>query len=298
MNNLLQLKGQFQTKAAGRPGSPQLPKNGEVTAKHLLDLRQQLVEIKEYWQNKQIPFDLLISVYYKKVTAKSNRIRRLLGRGSSGASNFIVGSRFEGDLGNTHHVITYCVSESIVDDSIDVLDGCAAIVDKYGGSIDYEMLEQIKKTSKNKWIYKLPKSSFFQVIRDAYFAERFGIRAQQEAIDGWVVVNIYDTGYDDVYNFLKDLGLRLTPDQVLGSALRLSPEQYSVLIGKYPFLVSMAISDISKLTPEEFDEAGINPLDIPKAGNEPIIGVIDTPFDENVYFYDWVESINRIPPEI
>lgn len=66
MNNLLQLKGQFHTKGAGRPGSPQLPKNGEVSAKHLLDLRQQLVEIKDYWRKKQIPFNPLISVYYKK----------------------------------------------------------------------------------------------------------------------------------------------------------------------------------------------------------------------------------------
>ncbi len=298
MNNLLQLKGQFQTKGARRPGLPQLPKNGEVTAQHLLDLRQQLMEIKEYWQKKQIPFNPLISVYYKKITAKSNRIRRLLGGGSSKASNFIVGACFEGNYQNTHHVITYCVSETTVDESINVLDSCAAIVEQHGGTINYEILEKIKKTSKNKWIYKLPKSSFFQVIRDAYFAERFGIRAQQEAVDGWVVVNLYDTGYSDVRDFLDGLGLRVTPDQVLGSALRLSPEQYSVLIGKYPFLVSMAISDISELTPEEFDEAGINPLDIPKAGNEPIIGVIDTPFDENVYFSDWVESINLIPPEI
>lgn len=298
MNNLLELKGQFKTKGARRPGLPQLPKNGRVTAKHLLDLRQQLMEIKDYWHKKQIPFNPLISVYYTKVTAKSNRIRRLLGGGSSRASNFIVGSRFEGDLDNTHHVITYCVSDSMIDDSIDVLDSCIAIVDTYGGSIDYEMFEQLKKTPNNKWTHKPPKSCFLQVIRDAYFADRFGIRTQQETIDGWVVVNIYDTGFRNIRDFLNDLGLRVTPDQVLGSALRLSPEQYSVLIRKYPFLVSMAISDISKLTPEKFDDAGINPLYIPKAGNEPIIGVIDTPFDENAYFSDWVEPINLIPPEI
>ena len=298
MNNLLQLKGQFQTKGARRPGLPQLPKNGEVTAKHLLDLRQQLVEIKDYWQKKQIPFDPLISVYYKKITAKSNRIRRLLGGGSSGATNFIVGARFEGDYQNTHHVITYCVSESIVDDSIDILDSCVALAQQYGGVINCEIMHQLQQIPTKKWSYKPPKSIFSQVIRDAYFAERFGIRAQQEAVDGWAVVNIYDTGFSNVRDFLNDLGLRITPDQVLGSALRLSPEQYSVLIGKYPFLVSMAISDISELTPEEFDEAGINPLNIPKPGNEPIIGVIDTPFDDNAYFSDWVESINLIPSEI
>lgn len=298
MNNLLQLKGQFQTKGARRPGLPQLPKNGDVSADHLLDLRQQLMEIKDYWQKKQIPFNPLISVYYKKITAKSNRIRRLLGGGSSKASNFIVGACFEGNYQNTHHVITYCVSETTVDDSIEMLDNCAAIVGQHGGTINYEILEQLKKTPSNQWSYEPSKNSFLQVIRDAYFAERFSIRAQQEAVDGWVVVNLYDTGYSDVRDFLDGLGLRVTPDQVLGSALRLSPEQYSVLIGKYPFLVSMAISDISKLTPEEFSGAGINPLDIPKPGHEPIIGVIDTPFDENAYFSDWVESINLIPSEI
>ena len=298
MNNLLELKGQFHTRGAHSPGAPELPKKAEVDVTHLLTLRQQLIDIQNYWQNEQIPFNPLISVYYKTVTAKSNRIRRLLGGSGAKASDCIVGACFEGKDKNTHHVITHCVDKHTLDESIEILEKCAAILkDSYDGTMDYEKLQRFNATGFKRAV-NLSKTAFSQVIRDAYFADHFDIRTQQDIIEGWAVVNVYDTGYGDLRGFLHKLGVTIMPDQILDNSIRLSPEQYSLLRDKYPFLVSMAISDISKLTPEDFTYEHEDPLNIPNPGNEPIVGVIDTPFDENAYFSDWVESKNLIPPEI
>ena len=60
----------------------------------------------------------------------------------------------------------------------------------------------------------------------------------------------------------------------------------------------MAVSDLSEISKDDFDfiEDGLITIDSPK--NEPIIGVIDTLFDKNVYFSEWVEYTNMLSSEI
>lgn len=298
MNDLLQLKGQFFTKGARAPGKPELPKGASITTAHLGDLKRQLEAIQTYWAENQIPFPPLVSVHYTRVIAKSNRIRRLLGGGGAKASEFIVGSRFAGTRESTHHVITYCVSGDIVADSLEILGKCAGVVEKYfGGEITCEQLKQFNTTGLKVDI-GLAKTVFAQVIRDANYVQRFDILTQSEQIDDWVVVEIYNTGYRDVRDFLNSLGFLVMPNQVLGNAVRLDTEQYAQLVSKYPFLVSMAISDVSRLTSEEFGFVVAKPRVLPEPGSQPIVGVIDSPFDRGAYFSQWVESHELISPEI
>ena len=66
---------------------------------------------------------------------------------------------------------------------------------------------------------------------------------------------------------------------------------YDILESQIPYLISMISSDFSQITREQ---AGLRPLleniYIPRPSNEPTIGVIDTLFDENAYFHEWVDS--------
>ena len=298
MNELLQLKGQFQYGKSNPPGPPRLPKGQEVTSRHLRELADNLRDIKAYWTEHAVPFNPLVTVVYGTVVAKSNRIRRILGGASGRASDFIVGARFEGEGAKAHHEITHCVPMAAVDESIAVLDSCASIVDgQYGGAIDDAGLERVN-VGGLKGRTGLTKSAFAQTIRDSFYAKRLYISSAPEAIDDWAVVSIYDTGYEDLRSFLADLGLQLMPDQVLGSAVRLDAAEYAKLAARYPFLVSMAVSDISTLTPDDFSIARNKTASIPAPGGEPIIGVLDTPFDDRVYFADWVEACDLIPSEI
>ena len=52
MNNLLQLKGQFQKRSnIGRGGHINLPKGQKLSAVHLVELIQQLKNVYRYWEN-------------------------------------------------------------------------------------------------------------------------------------------------------------------------------------------------------------------------------------------------------
>ena len=136
MNNLLELKGQLQHAKAKKPGAPELPRGQSVTAEKLRSLVGDLVRIRDYWKAQGVSFGPLISAHYRTVVAKSNRIRRILGNDGNASKN-IVGARFEGDSGDTHHVITYCVSATTLDESVDVLVVCADVLDRhFSGKID------------------------------------------------------------------------------------------------------------------------------------------------------------------
>lgn len=298
MNDLLQLKGQFQYGRANPPGAPELPRGQKVTSKHLRELASNLREIKRYWLENAVPFDPLVTVVYGTVVAKSNRIRRILGGASGKASDSIVGARFEGQGNETHHEITHCVPVDVIDESIVLLDTCASIVDRcHGGTIDDAGLKRVNADGL-KGRTNFTKRAFSQTIRDAHYAKRFYISSTPEQVDDWTVVSVYDTGYKDVRSFLADLGLVLGPDQVLGDAVRLDPEEYAGLVARYPFLISMAVSDISTLTPDDFGMETEETASIPEPGNEPVIGVLDTPFDDRVYFKDWVEAYDLTSPDI
>ena len=60
----------------------------------------------------------------------------------------------------------------------------------------------------------------------------------------------------------------------------------------------MAVSDISKLELEEVNEFKKITHKIPAPTNEPTIGVIDTMFDNRVYFSKWVDFKNMLDPNI
>lgn len=297
MNDLLELKGQFQHGKAQQPGPPELPRGQHVDAEKLRSLASDLARIRDYWKKQDVSFNPLVSAHYRTVVAKSNRIRRILGNAGN-ASQHIVGARFEGDGSDTHHVITYCVSAETLEESIVALDACADVVDKsFGGSIDDSGLKLVNAGGLRRGS-GITKSAFAQTIRDAYYVVRFDIQTTTREINDWAVISIYDVGYRDVRTFLADLGLPLTPDRVLGNAVRLNAGEYASLVSRYPYLVSMAVSDFSLLDAEDFSIESSETAIIPLPGDEPIVGVIDTPFDNRVYFADWVEDHDLIPEDV
>ena len=222
MNDLLQLKGQFQHNRAPQPGPVELPSDGKVTSDKLRSLANDLYVMKSYWSARSVPFNPLISVYYKTVVAKSNRIRRLLS-GTKSAASSVVGAKFEGEERSPRHIITHCVDMETIDRTIELLERCAEILDSdYDGSMDRDKLKDFNKKGLRRSIKGLTKTAFAQCMRDACYVNRFGVEDKPEAIDDVAVVTLYDTGYaDDVIGFMHDLGFTVTSDRVLGNAVRL-----------------------------------------------------------------------------
>ena len=78
MNNILQLKGQFQKRENSGGGGPiNLPKGKIVSAAHLRELIQQLKSVYRYWENRPEIGGTLVSAYYYHIVAKSNRLKTL-----------------------------------------------------------------------------------------------------------------------------------------------------------------------------------------------------------------------------
>lgn len=76
-NNILELRGNPFTQASKSVygGGIYMNSHVVVTVEYLENLKSQLSKIKEFWKKEPKFFNgILISVYYNKIVAKSNRI--------------------------------------------------------------------------------------------------------------------------------------------------------------------------------------------------------------------------------
>ena len=295
MNNILQLKGQFQKRENTGGGGPiNLPKGKMVSTAHLRELIQQLKSVYRYWENRSEIGGTLVSAYYYHIVAKSNRLKTLLGEGSKSPNESVRGVRFiQGDDEIKKHVFTHFVSRQILQDTIEKLELALKIVERdYGDRISHDDIEAI-----NKGRYKDKKPArtvFVKIIVDAYYLEQFGVDQEYEKreITNDSIITIYKTGVDTI-SLLSKFGIDMINAEMLNdTTLRLTPDEIKILQDKAPYLIAMDVVDFSKISfdePDYLKEEQEKILSIPKPGNEPVIGVIDTQFDELVYFHEWVD---------
>ena len=137
MNNILQLRGQFQKrKNVNGFGPTNLPKGSKITAEHVGNMKQQLKQLEDYWKNEMTIGGVLISVHYKCIVAKSNRLQILLGEKNSHPNMSIRGAKFvdENNAKNEKvkkHVFTYFISFEALRKSIQYLEKCELVLNKY-----------------------------------------------------------------------------------------------------------------------------------------------------------------------
>lgn len=299
MNSLLQLKGNFEQASSNlKPGSPNLPAGKTVEVIHLEKLRNHLKELRRFWSKESLFSGALISGYYNKVAAKSNRMKGLLSKGSITANSSIVGARFT-NAESPKHIITHYVALEIIDESIDRLNECIEILnEKFNGRISDDIIKKINKKQIMFTSSKIAKTNFLKVIVDAFYIEKFDVLVDDIELKDESIVTIYKTDVKAT-KVMEKLGISLQFARVMDdTTILLRPDELGILKQKAPYLISMAVSDIAELTKDDFNFCNDTAITIPSPNNEPIIGVIDTMFDENVYFSEWVEFKNMLPEEI
>ena len=299
MNDLLQLKGKFEQKKAQKPRVVyNIPKGTEVNSNHLRDIYNDLKKVLEYWQEDKISKKALVSIKYNCVVAKSNRAKKIL-MPTSNKEDVIVGAKFVGE-NQKKHVITHCVQISVIEKSIELVMKSIAILDsEYKGHITKEDIDLINK-HKDDWKYteEIARTSFTGVITDAFYIESIFVDLEKPNFEDNIIVTIYDTG-QKTQELLDKMDIRYRPENILDdTTIFLNKEEYGLLKEKAPYLISMGVSDLSEISIEDFDFDTENIMTIPSPTNEPIVGVIDTLFDDSVYFSEWVEYENRLPKEI
>lgn len=303
-NAILELKGPYKHKGAMPPGPPSLPKGKKVNASHLENLRVNLLSCKEYWENQRLDINYLLSARYISTVAKSNRCKRLLAENSDDASDSIVGARFEQipeSAGkNPRHIITYCVTPKTLNKTIKELSICIDILKSRfpNATITSDRLSELDKAEFDSFGAPISKTAFAQIIRDSYYLVDFYYTDtfdKEYTTDAFVTV--YDTGNDTIA-LLRRIIPELDDSQVFENCVRLYPDQYERMRREAPFLIAMstlnfADCDLRELWGEDsykdYTSRLPQPPHIPGPNSEPVIGVIDTLFNENVYFSEWVD---------
>lgn len=300
MNKILELKGKFKhSKNTSGFGPINLPKGAQenpITLNHLQKLVNQLNSIYNYWSKNTLIKGALTTVYYREIVAKSNRLGRLLREQGVLVNENIRGAKYNED--STKHIFTYFNSLTSIQMSIEELQIAIHIVEQsFGDKITQIDLENINE--KNIDFSILSKTNFSQIIKDAYFVEDFTINMFNEEIEATSIISIYKTNIDTKL-LLRTLGINLIDEKMLDeTTIRLTPDEFGILQEKAPYLVAMTTVDLSKLVKEDIEKVEeLNQVAIPSPTNEPTIGVIDTLFDERVYFNEWVNYTDMVSNDI
>lgn len=301
MNSILELKGKRFEQESRRGGGGGASMNSKVivTTTHINNLINQLKDIQIFWGNEERAFTgVLISVHYNKIVAKSNRISGLFKGVES--NSCVVGAKF--DDSKSKHIITYYISSQDVDSSIQLLDDTRDILETNFHSQMNKICHEDKDHSHFSAAYfdnkPLSKSAFKQIIADVSYIESFQVDVPElESMSS--IITLYDVGIDTQV-LLQHIGINIMRSRILDHhSIYLDTNQLQVLTQKMPYLIAMSTIDLSTLTVNpnqsdyEIDDALIlNPT------IEPIIGVIDTLFDERVYFANWVEYHEMVSKDI
>ncbi len=309
MNSILRLKGRFEQRPnPTKPGPAILPKGKSVSASHIYALQQQLSEILAYWTEHREIAGALISVHYQHVIAKSNRIRILLAEANGSPVDSIRGAKFvwddcEDGSELQRHVFTHYISLKALEKTIELLRNAAYIVENgYDGSITFADTEQIAAQKGYPYQDTIAWTAFLKIILDCHYVRSFDIDRVNDSIIEESIITIYKTNVE-TKALLAKFGINIYDDRIIDeTTIRLNRDEITILQNEASYLIAMNVVDLSQLTKEDIllgDEALPEAsITIPAPHNEPIVGVIDTQFNQEVYFNEWVEYHNMLSPEI
>jgi len=298
MNDILNLKGHFeQRKNPNRPGPRNLPANQKVDVSHIKDLQKQLFALTDFWKNKTLFNKTLVSVHYKNVVAKSNRMKDLLSESINGANDSIVGAKFD-KTDIPKHIITYCIQRETLKKAIQELSTCITILNNmFSRTIDFATIEKINNNKIT--ITGMPKTKFVSLVVDCFHIDYFNIDIDKDSIQERSIVTLYQTDVRAA-DIMRKLGIMESKYQQLDEiTFVMNPEQFEILKSEAPYLIAMSVSDITQIPKTDTNKlSDKTAYSLPEPTNEPTIGVIDTHFDTHVYFSNWVEYKNMQSADI
>ena len=218
MNNILALKGNKfkQENRKNQTVQITLPKHSKIKLSHLKNLHSSLVATREFWFDNKIIEGVLISVYYDRIVAKSNRINGYLDGGrNSTPIDTVVGAKFNPD--KTKHIITHYISKDILDKTINISSKVIDLFEKSfsEGIITDELFNKPFIFDKLQYSdYSLSKSTFKQYLRDAFFVEKFSVEKVERQDLRNSIVTFYDVN-TNIHDLLKKINIDISAANIL-----------------------------------------------------------------------------------
>ncbi len=301
MNRLLQVKLRFSKESNDqRPKGRNLRSHAYTSIEKIDSICDDLRTILRYYKNSpRFLENILVDVNYNDIIAKSNRIKAVLKPLGKKTNDIVVGARFsDAPEGEENHIITYYVDEITIKETMENLSIVKKfLVDKLNGKATANNFNE----PDNKLTYEgyiLSKNRIRDIIVDCSVIESLSIPHISNVPDkDTFLVTFYKTELS-VAKLLEKLKIDDVKYQYYfygDDTISVTKELYEFLESNVPYLISMVSSDFSKITLNEINkEKNHEDITIPNPMNEPVIGVIDTLFDENVYFREWVENTDYL----
>lgn len=296
MNHLIKLQNTFIFKGNHSSiGNATFAKDADhITLEKLVDLRDSLSILSKNHERKTLLDGFLVSIDYNRIIPKSRRVTLYFSNGSKWTSNnAIVGARFGyGKNNSIYHIITYFVPPDVMKLTLFRLNSCISLLETANcAKADNAFLNQLYagKYAQILETIKMSKSNVGRMLVESANITSIHEPQYEEHLDENAVVTIYKTGKETLA-LMKELGIELPQDKIMDqTTLLLTPDEIHLLEEKAPYLIAMAVSDFSKLSLDDFGDGQVKPVSIPEPQNEPVIGVIDGPFDKSIYCAKWVE---------
>lgn len=257
-----------------------------VNSSKIQKLLSNLESCRTYWNKIDLIDGALVSIEYVDIVSKSRRISCLFPKAK------IVGARFTNN--GDKHIITYYIKKEYIDVAINKLKVISSCVQsKLDDSISnstFDMLDKILDFNK----IGISKSNFWGTIVDISNINQIFVLEANETFEERRIVSIFETE-KDTKQLLESIGISIPSERIRNTTLLLDPNEINLLTKNAPYLIAMEVEDLSEIPSENtLDKNDDSTRKIRKPGNEPIIGVIDTPFNKNVYFHEWVDSYNDV----
>ena len=300
MNPLLQVKLRFTgEKNNQKPGARNLRAKAETSTEKIDELIDSLRAVLRFYKdNPRITNDVMIDVWYNDIIAKSNRVRELLKPSKHSTNDTVVGARFsDAPEGEENHIITHYVDEKTIYKTIEELQVAKEfLLRRLGGKATPMNFTEPNSNIDYKG-FSIGKVKLRDLIIDCSVVEKFDVPR---------VTSIPDRDKFLITFYKSELSLSLLLEKLRvddtqlpytaygDDTISVTRDLFEIINDKIPYMISMISTDISSITLEDISPKSRDEHDIPDPQNEPVIGVIDTFFDESVYFSKWVDNKDYI----
>lgn len=305
MNDLLRITEDFASVPSVPPGPPSLPPS-KIEVSDIDRVLQKLESVIEYWNKDKLIKNSLVAVEYKEVIAKSNRVKMLF----KSADSKIRGAKYLESP--KRHVITYLLKREDLKKALAELKLFKEQFISLGGYDAIQLLysELLKATPTRRAqiqkSFEKPKLSAYACvkwIRDIFYIRDLYVpNFKVNQRDAFQIVSLFDVG-EDFTALLEKIGIQHLHQggKIAHNIFELESKDLVTLLDNAPYLVSMGEPGrLNAIKAPDFIESESKALhSIPRPlGSEPVVGVIDTLFDERVSFSEWVEYEDMLKEDL
>ena len=291
MNDLFRLKNKLRRESFSN-GFSSIALHGkeDLKVEHIRNILISLSEVADFYRENTLLDGALVAIKYVGVVPKSRRVQAFFKvyRGKE-PDSFIVGARIDGSASNLQHIITYHVSKDILQQ---LIENASKILESFSRveSISKDAVSAI--ANRGSAFYQntgLNSRYVAKFLVDCSNVQEVTIPQAKLEGDGPKLITIFQVGYK-IGDLLKKLHIGSKFAEVWNDYSAVLDEEHVKLLKSEAgyFIAMAAIHDREQLKVDMASMAPSPERAIPLPTNEPVIGVIDTFYDDHVYYHPWV----------